>query len=42
MMKTIEKCILQNQNQTILHDCYSDWVKLCENSGKAPDRETTL
>lgn len=44
MMKTIEKCcIFQNQNQSILHDCSSsDWVKLCENSGKSPDHETLL
>lgn len=40
MMKTIEEyCIFQNQNQSILHDCSSDWVKLHENSGKSPDCE---
>lgn len=32
MMKTIEEsCIFQKQNQSILHDCSSDWVKLHEN-----------
>ena len=40
MITPIEECyIFQNQNQSILHDCSSDWVKLYENSGKSPDCE---